>query len=97
MVHINWIEPYTEDKNIGREYNRMVSLLPDHSWVGITDHDMCFLHPYQKRWIAEIVDKGEYELYGCLTNRLRSPEQAPLSWRTLLYAQYGSGNGFYEA
>jgi len=77
MVHINWIEPYTEDKNIGREYNRMVSLLPDHSWVGITDHDMCFLHPYQKKWIAEIVDKGEYDLYGCLTNRLKSPEQAP--------------------
>ena len=77
MPHIYWIEPYTADKKIGREYNNMVALMPDHSWIGITDHDMCFLHPEQKKRIGQIVQENDYDLYGCVTNRLRSIEQAP--------------------
>ena len=77
MKNIIWIEPYAIDRKIGVEYNRIISYLPDHCWIGITDQDMCFLHPEQKKWIAGIVEMGEYELYGCLTNRLHSDEQAP--------------------
>jgi len=83
MIHIYWIEPYAEDKNIGKEYNNVVTFFPKHSWIGITDHDMMFLNPYQKRWISEIIGDGDYELYGCLTNRLKSTEQAPYRGRPL--------------
>lgn len=77
MEQIIWIEPYALDRKIGVEYNRIISYLPDHCWIGITDHDMCFLHPEQKKWIAEIVGNGGYELYGCMTNRLYGTWQAP--------------------
>jgi len=54
MKNIIWIEPYAIDRKIGVEYNRIISYLPDHCWIGITDQDMCFLHPEQKKWMAGI-------------------------------------------
>jgi hypothetical protein len=76
MKKIYWIEPYALDKNIGAAYNEMVSLMPEHSWIGITDHDMMFLVPDAKKRISELIT-DDYELYGCLTNRLFGEHQAP--------------------
>lgn len=65
--------------NIGGEYNRQIAQLPSDDWVCICDHDMMFLHPESKARMYEIAKSGEYDLYGPLTNRLASTQQAPFS------------------
>lgn len=70
-----YLQPYSCEKNIGREYNAQISLLPDDDWICLLDHDCMFLRPDSKKQIQGIVDKGEYELYGCVTNRLGKGDQ----------------------
>ena len=67
---IYWIEPYRSDKDIGKAYNEVISLLPPHSMIGITDHDVAFMLPQTKAQIETIVEKGGYDLYTCKTNRI---------------------------
>lgn len=70
-----YLQPYDVGKNIGGCYNEQISLLPDDDWICLLDHDCMFLRPDSKKQIQEIVDKGEYELYGCMTNRLGKGDQ----------------------
>lgn len=74
---INWIQPYCVDKNIGKEYNRMIELMPDNQWIGLVDHDAMFLRPDSKMQIADVVEKhgAEYDVFGALTNRLFGEHQ----------------------
>lgn len=74
-MRIWYISPFSVSKNIGYEYNEQIKLLPAEDWICLTDQDVCFLLPFQKRQIEEIVLKDEYELYGCLTNRLAGIHQ----------------------
>jgi hypothetical protein len=77
MNNINWIQPYASDKNIGKEYNRMISLMPDNSWIGITDHDAMFLRPDSKAQIQHCIDVygHNYDVFGVVTNRLWGDHQ----------------------
>lgn len=74
---INWLQPYCPDRNIGREYNRLIDLMPAGSWIGITDHDAMFLRPDSKKQISDIVAKhgDKYDVFGVITNRLFGPHQ----------------------
>ena len=76
-INIWYLQPYSVCKNIGAEYNRQIERLPSQDWICITDHDMMFLHPESKMQIYDVARAGEYDLYGCLTNRLASIKQAP--------------------
>lgn len=70
-MKIHYIQPYALDRNIGREYNEEIALLPGDDWVCIVDHDVMFLEPHTKDIIAKIVQSGtEYKLLSCYTNRL---------------------------
>lgn len=66
---ISYISPYSSDRNIGKEYNRQVNDCQS-EWICITDQDFCFLLPGTKKQIHEIALKGEFDLYGCMTNRV---------------------------
>lgn len=70
-----YLQPYSISRNIGAEYNRQIALLPDDAIICILDHDFCFLLPDTKKQIEEIAIKGEYDLYGCMTNRVSLPHQ----------------------
>jgi GT2 family glycosyltransferase len=72
---IHYISPYSVTKDIGGEYNARISELPEDCWVCLLDHDAMFLHPDSKKQIYEIVSKGEYQVYGVVTNRLASKHQ----------------------
>lgn len=66
---ISYISPFAPDKNIGLAYNRQVNDCQS-EWVCITDQDVCFLLNNTKQQIHDIALKGEFDLYGCMTNRV---------------------------
>lgn len=73
---ISYIQPFDINCNIGYEYNLRVNDCQT-EWVCITDQDVCFLLNNTKKQIHDIALKGEFDLYGCLTNRV--------SWKHQLY------------
>lgn len=70
MNNVHFISPYAADKNIGKAYNEACELIPDGDWICITDQDSFFLLPDSKRQVIEIAQTTQYELLGCMTNRL---------------------------
>lgn len=76
-MRIWYISPYDVGRNIGGCYNEQIALLPSEDFICLTDHDTLFLRPDTKKQIYEIAEKGEHDLYGCLTNRLNGLHQAP--------------------
>lgn len=76
-TRIWYLQPYAADLNIGREYNEQIEQLPEDDWIAISDQDSCFLHAHSGRQIQFIVDGPgkDYDLLGCLTNRLGSGTQ----------------------
>lgn len=69
---IYYSTPFRSDKNIGKANNYFISLLPDDSWVCITDGDALWLRPDWGKCIEEVIKEHgeEYALIGCVTNRL---------------------------
>ena len=53
----------------------MLSLMPEDSWIGLTDHDAMFLRPDSKAQIARCVAEGKFDVFGPLTNRLWGDHQ----------------------
>jgi len=79
-MNIFYLSPYSpnenpNDNNIGGVYNYQISCLPDDAWICLLDHDAMFLRSDTKRQIHEIVSRNEYDVYGCVTNRLASTYQ----------------------
>lgn len=70
MVRVNTIIPYTTEGNLGKEYNRMIRLIPDDEWVCIMDHDVLMLHPQTLSKIHEYADRNPGCLLTCRTNRI---------------------------
>lgn len=76
MIHI--ISPWSSEKNFGKAINDAIERLnPDaNDWVLLKDGDSCFLTPDWGNQLETIVaNAGDYDLIGCLTNRLREPYQ----------------------
>ena len=67
---------YDIDKNLGRAYNKCMSLLDDDDWAVFLDHDAMFM---QRDWYKEvsntIKNNPSYGLFTCSTNRIGCPWQ----------------------
>lgn len=70
-MRIRYISPFATDKNIGREYNEVISELPDDSYVVIRDGDVMFLTHDWGNIINRIIQENpDFDIIGCATNRL---------------------------
>ena len=71
-MHIYYGIPYALDRNLGREYNLYMNLLPnDDDWMVFNDGDSCFLSFDWGHAIAEVIKKiPDAGLITCLTNRI---------------------------
>lgn len=72
---IHYIAVYDLEKNFGRAINERCAIVSDNDWICLTDGDMLFLTPDWGKQIAEVIQKHDYSLYGCVTNRLAMPTQ----------------------
>ena len=73
---IYYFAPFDINKNIGRSHNEHCSLVPNSDdWICITDSDILFLLPNTKKQISDVIEKNDFQVYGCLTNRIASPHQ----------------------
>lgn len=75
------IKPYAADKDLGREYNRIMSLIPDNETACLMDIDTMFLTPQQPGIIMQYIEKYPDAVLTCYTNRI-----SPLS-KQLLYGK----------
>lgn len=70
-IKVYYSTPFDLGKNIGKANNDFISLLPDESWVCITDGDALWLRPDWGKCVNEVIaNNSDYGLIGCLTNRL---------------------------
>lgn len=77
-ARIWYTTPYATDGNVGREYNEFCENVPGRDdWIVIRDGDCMFLTPEWGRQIEEVlrVHGDDYQVYGAMTNRIRSPHQ----------------------
>jgi hypothetical protein len=59
------------DKNIGKAINDIVKGLPDQDWVCFRDIDSFpLMHEHFFKQCEEIASRDEFDLIGCMTNRL---------------------------
>jgi GT2 family glycosyltransferase len=67
--------PFDNGKNIGREYNRIMSETSE-EWVGFQDHDTMFLtHCWKKQFEHAIENADNPGIISCMTNRIGCPLQ----------------------
>lgn len=80
-VKIHYIQPFRTDKNIGKAINDAIDQICayprdcDGHWIVLTDHDMMWLLPDSKAQVERILMATDYDILGCMTNRLRLPDQ----------------------
>lgn len=66
---IHYINPFSQDLNIGLEYNARIAELSD-GWIVLRDQDT-LLFPNSGNYIPAIIEANpEFELFTCLTNRI---------------------------
>lgn len=76
FMKVRYITPFALDKNIGREYNQVISELPEDCYVVLRDGDTMFLTPDWGKQIEEIIlANPEYDLITCMTNRIGNKDQ----------------------
>lgn len=76
-MNAHWISPYRTDKNIGKAINDAITTLaaePD-DWIIHVDQDVLFLQPDTKGKILSILETTNYDILGCMTNRLGLSDQ----------------------
>lgn len=70
-MEIRHITPFSTSLNIGGEYNKCISELPNDCWVVLRDGDTMFLTPDWGKQIEEIITANpDYDLITCMTNRI---------------------------
>jgi len=74
---IHYISPYSTSKNIGKAINDNIRQLNpnDEDWLVLIDHDVLFLLPDTKARLERILSTTNYDILGCVTNRLAMPYQ----------------------
>lgn len=104
MKNVHHITPGRSDRNLGKSINDIVKLLPEDDWICLRDIDTIpMYHEVFFKQCEEIADSGEFDLVGCLTNRLgfahqlydgiKSTETDIMVHRKIakeLYEKYGS-------
>lgn len=77
MVH--YIQPYDKNSppNIGRAINSAIKQLNPYEsdWICLLDHDVMFLRPDSKKQLESIIETTDYDVLGCVTNRLAASTQ----------------------
>jgi hypothetical protein len=75
-MKVYYSNPYARDKNIGRALNEFCAMVPGDSWIVLQDGDIMYLTDFWGAQIEDIISKnGDYDLIGCMTNRLRNTHQ----------------------
>lgn len=76
-MKIWYISPYSTEKNIGGCINETIKQLnaAPEDWVVHVDQDCLWLLPDSKAQVERILMATEYDILGCMTNRLRLPDQ----------------------
>ena len=71
MNSISFITAFDTDRNISKEYNRLIDNIND-EWIFIRDGDCLFLTSDYGNRIEKIIEdnKYKYDIIGCMTNRL---------------------------
>jgi hypothetical protein len=70
-VAVHHITPGRADKNIGKAINTIIRGLPDDDWICLRDIDtLPMYHEKIYQQCEEIASAGEFDLVGCMTNRL---------------------------
>jgi hypothetical protein len=70
-VNVHHITPGRSDKNIGRAINDIVKALPDNDWICLRDIDtLPMYHEKIYHQCEQIAQAEEFDLVGCMTNRL---------------------------
>lgn len=74
---IYFFTPYSQERDLGLSYNRIMSLLPDPSdWACITDSDSMFTtNAFGTQIEAVIEENPDYSLFTCMTNRVANRHQ----------------------
>lgn len=70
-VNVHHITPGRSDLNFGKSINDIVRNLPDNDWICLRDIDT--LPAYHEKFFEQceaIAEKAEFDLIGCMTNRL---------------------------
>lgn len=62
--------PYSTEKNLGKAYNKFMSLLPEDSHACLRDGDSCWLTPDYGMHLAEYVRLYPTAILTCWTNRI---------------------------
>lgn len=93
-MKIRYITPFASDKNIGREYNQVISELPDDCYVVLRDGDTMFLtHDWGKQIEEIILTNPEYDLITCMTNRIGNDKQC----EEYMFNETNLDDHFYQA
>ena len=73
------IQPYSQDKKLGKAYNDAMSWVPNDKWVILMDYDAMFLTPdgigHVEEYIRRFPDTG---IFTCYTNRLHPMSKGQL-------------------
>lgn len=74
---IFYLQAYDPGLKYGSALNRHIELLPDDSWICVTDGDTLFLTPMYGRIILEAIRKHGHEtdVFTCQMNRLGDPKR----------------------
>lgn len=76
LPHVYYYQPYALNGNLGDVYNDCSYGHDDEDWICILDQDICILDSRLKWWVAQTIEAHpEIDIFGCMTNRLKSPEQ----------------------
>lgn len=76
-MKVQYIQPYSVEKNIGKSINDAINALKytTDDFICLTDHDTLWLLPDSKAQVERILQTTPYDVLGCMTNRIRSKEQ----------------------
>lgn len=70
-VNVHHITPARGDKNLGRAINELIEFLPDNDWICLRDIDTIpTQHVIFLKQCEDIARAGEFDLVGCMSNRI---------------------------
>jgi hypothetical protein len=77
-IKIYYFIPWNSEKNIGKSYNELMSLVNDDDWVCFVDGDAVQTTHFFGSRIEEIIKTNpKYSLFTCYTNRVNRKYQIP--------------------
>lgn len=75
-MRIFHVIPWNSDKNIGKSYNEVMSMVDLNDWVCFIDGDAVHTSHFFGNRIEDVVNANpEYMLFTCMTNRVNCPYQ----------------------